>query len=105
MEQTDIKRFSEEYPSGTQFEAEKVELSDVLGKDIVIKDVSELSGSFGNFIVVLAELNSIDIQFATGSGVIMPKLLKAKAEEKLPLIAKIVERTSEKTKRTYCDIE
>ncbi len=103
--QTELKKFSEVYPSGTQFEAERIDFPEVVDKEIIIKDVAELSGDFGNFLVVLAELGGKDIQFPTGSGVIMPKLKKAKSEGNLPLLAKIVEKRSEKSKRRYYDIE
>ena len=103
--QKEIKRFTDEYPSGTQFEAEKIEVTEILGKDIVIRDIAELTGDYGIFLVVLADFQEKQVQFAIGSKVMMPKLIKAKKENKLPLIAKIVEKHGEKSKRLYYDLE
>lgn len=99
-----LKRFSDEYPSGTQFEADMIDIAEILNKDIIVRDIADLTGDYGAFIVVLAELDGKMIQFATGSKVIMPKIKKAKIDNKLPLIAKITEKLSEK-KRKYFDIE
>lgn len=104
--QQEIKKFSEVYPQAVKFEnAEQIEFKDVLGKEIIIEDISEMIGEFGEFIIVLAELNKNKIQFALGSTVVIPKLKKAKTEGKLPLIATILEKKSEKTKRRYFSIE
>jgi len=104
-EEKPAKRFSDEYPSEAQFDAEKVDFDKILNKEITILDVAELTGDYGQFIVVLAQLEDKQIQFASGSQVIVPKLLRVKKDKNFPIIAKIVERKSEESKRKYYDIE
>lgn len=103
--QENLKRFSDEYPSEATFDAEQTEVKAILDKDIIVKDIAELTGEHGTFLVVLAEFEEKQIQFAIGSQVIMPKLVRAKKDEKLPLIVKIVERKSGKSANRYYDIE
>ncbi len=101
-----LKRFSDEYPKETvmQFDAKEIDTITILNEDIVIRDVVELTGEHGEFLVILADFKGEEVQFATGSKVIVPKIKKAKKEEKLPLIAKIVKKKS-KNDKTYLDIE
>lgn len=99
-----VKRFTDIYPSEVSFEAEAVDFKSVFDKDLKILDVANLIGSYGSFIIILAEDDGKRIQFNTGSDVIMQKLKIAKDENQLPLIAKFIERTSADKKNKYYDI-
>ena len=96
-----IKRFTDEYPREVQFEAEKVEFTDILEKDIILVDIATMIGNYGEFLVVLGEMEGKRIQFITGSHVIVPKLKRAKEDRKLPLIAKFIQVESDKGKKYY----
>ncbi len=98
------KRFTDVYPTEASFEAEVIEFKTIFDKDLKILDTANLIGSYGSFVVILAEDEGKRIQFNTGSEVIMAKLKIAKEEEKLPLMAKFVERKSADNKKTYYDI-
>ena len=115
------KRFSDIYGQAEyDFPGEQVEEKDVRDKEMTIYDFVLLHGTFGEFAVIDAELseeieieapilgeeqvNKIKvkrIQFAEGSDIIRKQMMKAKEDRNLPLIGKIVERTSEKSKMTY----
>ena len=113
------KRFSEEYGQEEyDFPGDQVNEKDVRDKEMTIYDFVILNGKFGEFAVVDAELTEkikvsveVDdktvekqvqrIQFCEGSAVIRHQLKKAKEDGNLPLIATIVERTSEKSQLTY----
>ena len=113
------KRFSDIYGQAEyDFPGEQVEEKDVRDKEMTIYDFVLLHGTFGEFAVIDAELSEgievMDqaqdplmkktvkrIQFCEGSDVIRHQLKKAKEDRNLPLIATIVERTSDKSKMTY----
>lgn len=119
------KKFSDIYGQAEyDFPGEQVEEKDVRDKEMTIYDFVLLKGQFGEFAVVDAELSegieiSIPkelevpdeeqvkkikvkrIQFCEGSDVIRHQLIKAKEDRNLPLIAKIIEKTSDKSKMTY----
>jgi len=113
------KRFSEAYGQPAfDFPGVQVEEKAIREKEITIYDFAILNGAFGEFAVVDAELteeieinieNAVTkvkrVQFAEGSDVIRRQLKKAKEDKNLPLIAKIVERTSDKSKMTYRTLE
>jgi len=112
------KRFADEYGQESfDFPGEQVEEKAIRDKEITIYDFALLNGQFGEFAVIDAELSEeIEIsseegikkvkriQFAEGSDIIRKQLKKAKEDKNLPLIAKIVERTS-KSKMTYRTLE
>ena len=113
------KRFSDIYGQAEyDFPGEQVEEKVIRDKEMTIYDFVLLHGTFGEFAVIDAELSEgievMDqaqdpptkktvkrIQFCEGSEVIRHQLIKAKEDRNLPLIGKIVERTSEKSKMTY----
>ena len=113
------KKFSDIYGQAEyDFPGDQVEEKDVRDKEMNIYDFVLLNGSFGEFSVVDAELSEgievIDqaqdppakktvkrIQFCEGSKVIRDQLKQAKEDRNLPLIATIVEKTSDKSKMTY----
>lgn len=109
------KRFSDVYGQATfDFLGEQVEEKTIRDKEITIYDFAILNGQFGEFAVIDAELSEeINItneegsksvkrvQFAEGSDIIRKQLKKAKEDKNLPIIAKIVEKTAEKSKMAY----
>jgi len=113
------KRFSDLYGQPQyDFPGEQVNEKDVRDKEMTIYDFVLLNGQFGEFAVIDAELSEEiqvtaeegskgvkRIQFAEGSDIIGKQLKKAKEDRNLPLIAKIVERYSEKSKMTYRTLE
>ena len=119
-EKKEAKRFSEEYGQASfDFPGEQVEEKAIRDKEMTIYDLALLNGQFGEFAIVDAELSEgititksdgnlgevKRIQFAEGSDIIRKQLKKAKEDGNLPLIAKIVERTSDKSKMTYRTLE
>jgi len=111
MQETETKNFSDIY--GQQefdFPGEQVNEKDIRGKEMTIYDFAVLKGQYGEFIVIDAELKeeikiedkSVKrIQFAEGSEVIKKQLKQAKEDKNLPIVAKIEERTSDKSKMNY----
>jgi len=109
------KKFSDIYGQAEyDFPGDQVEEKEVRDKEMTIYDFVLLNGQFGEFAVVDAELSEeIEISkeegnkkvkrisFAEGSDVIRHQLKKAKEDRNLPLIATIVEKTSDKSKMTY----
>jgi len=98
MEKEEITDFGDAYEGGKMFEGEQVEFSDVLNKQIVIKDFKEIPSTFheGNFAIVQAEMDGNLVTFPTGSSVLMKQL--SSIREKLPVRAKIMKP---KGKRYY----
>ena len=82
-----IRRFEPEQ----MFDGDKVELKDLLGKELTIKDFRELESQYydHNYVVVSAENNGKAITFNVNSTVLIRQLNKEK-EKGLPFIAKIV---------------
>ena len=103
--QEEIKNFADEYPEQPTFDAEQIKFVDVLEKNIVIKNIAELTGQHGEFIVVLANVDGKDVCFNTGSSVVMPKLKRVKKDGNMPIRATIMKRISDKTKNEYYDIK
>lgn len=104
-EQKTIKRFSEAYPGGTVFDADRVEMDSILEKEIIVEDIADMMGPYGDFIAILAMDGDAKIQFGTNGIAVVQKLKRAKTEEKLPLICKFVKKTGKDSKRTYYDVE
>jgi len=110
-ESKEPKKFSDVYGQDDfEFPGEQVNEKDIHGKEMTIYGFGYLHGQWGKFAVVDAELTeeiTIDdkavkrIQFAEGSEVILKQLQQAKEDGNLPIIAKIEERTSGKSKMTY----
>ncbi len=67
-------------------------LKELLDKDILVKDCAEVEGKFGSFLVVLAaDLETGELfTFSTGGTVLMKKIKKAKSDDLLPLVGKVV---------------
>ena len=113
------KKFSDVYgQTSFDFPGEQIEEKTIRNKEMTIYDFALLNGAYGEFAIIDAELTDsiivgegIDqkrvnrVQFAEGSDIIGKQLKKAKEDKNLPLIAKIVERTSEKSKMTYRTLE
>jgi hypothetical protein len=100
----EIKSFSELFGRQTiDFEGERVELLDVLKKEIVIRDFALLPSAFEEgteFAVVQAEMNKRLVTFACGSKVLIEQLKKIKNANALPIKVTIV-REKSKSGRSY----
>jgi len=115
----ETKKFGDIYQPTIEFEGEKVEEKEVVGKDIIIHDFAMLNGQFGEFAIVdatvllvpasvIVDIKIVDVteqgkrvQFAEGSEVIMRQLKKIKEDNNFPIMTKIEERVGEKSKMTY----
>ena len=86
------RRVSEVLPSGNLWpDLPQRELSDLLDRDMVIKDFSFLNGRYGRFAVVLACFPDDDAEFTTACGgeVVCRKLDELKEKRELPIIGAI----------------
>jgi len=113
------RRFSDIYGQPEfDFPGEQVDEKLIRNIDMIIYDFAILNGTFGEFLVIDAELaeelviNTANeqkrvkrVQFAEGSDIIKRQLKKAKEDKNLPITAKIVERMSDKSKMTYRTLE
>jgi hypothetical protein len=92
----EIPNFSEVYEPEPLFEGEQVEFSDVLNKEIILKDFKILPSSFheGEFAVVQAELDGNIVTFPTSSKVLIGQLKGIK--NKLPVKARIIKPEGKK---------
>ncbi len=108
-EQKTIKNFDEIYTPQIEFEGEKIDEKEIIGKDIVIHDFAILNGQFGEFAIIDATIvpapTSTEVgkrvQFPEGSHVIMRQLKAIKEDKNFPIKTKIEERTGEKSKMNY----
>ncbi len=103
-----VKQFGDLYNKSIEFEGEKIEEKELIGKNILIHDFGLLNGQFGQFAIVDAtilpapnEEEGKRVQFSEGSDVIMRQLKAIKEDNNFPIKAVIEERTSEKSKLTY----
>lgn len=102
IEQETIKKFSEEYGQESfEFEGERCEVNDILDKEISIHNFAKMSGAYGDFVVIDAELSKKRIQFLVGSQVVISQLDKIKTDNNFPISATITKRHSDKTQRDY----
>jgi|TARA_Y100000310_G_scaffold345798_1_gene470102 hypothetical protein len=83
-------------------DVERIESSQLMGKEFTLKEVNELSGKHGAFYVALVELNGKTHSTAFGSKVVNDRIKQV--ADKLPVIAKMVEKKS-KEGRVYYDLE
>jgi len=86
---SEIRRFESE----RIFEGEKIEIKDILDKEITIKDFRELESQYyeHNYAIVQAEDNGKLVTFNVNSTILIKQLNKEK-EKGLPFIAKIVKK-------------
>ena len=96
----EVKKFSDIY-RGVDFEGRRTETDEILNKEIIIQDFTELQGLYGIFVVCQAKLGEELITFPLGSEVTLAQLRKIKADKNFPILTKIEKRISEKTKRGY----
>lgn len=96
-----VKKFSEigDTREPTYPEAQKLDAVP-LNQTLIVKDFQLLPSSFGGeFAVVLAEINKVEVTFNTGSNVLLKQLDSMK--DKLPVEATIIETKSKKSGRLY----
>lgn len=79
-------------------EVEWVKMEDVLGLELLVKDVVKLNGKFGDYVAIRCEVvgMKVDYAFTTGGVAIVRKVMVAKEKGWLPLKGKIT-----KEKRYY----
>ena len=86
------RRVSEVLPSGNLWpDLPRREISDLLDKDMLIKDFSLLNGRFGKFAVILATFPDSDDEFTTACGgeVVVRKLDELKEKRELPILGAV----------------
>lgn len=87
----EVQRFGDLF--GRAFDVDQQRpLKDLLDKDILVKDCAEVEGKFGSFLVVLAaDLETgEEFTFSTGGTVLVKKIKKAKEQDLLPLVGRVV---------------
>lgn len=85
-------------------EAEKIEIENVLDRQIIIEDFEVLRGDYGEFPVILFTFEGEQDKHTTagGSSVVLKKLLKLKEADAFPVKGKIVSVKGKKY--TYYDL-
>lgn len=81
---------------------ERIESSELMGKEFVIKEAKELDGQHGKFNVCLVEIDGKERSTAFGSKVVNDRI--GQIRDDLPIRAKMVEKKS-KEGRVYYDLE
>jgi len=101
--QAEIPAFREISKKARIEHAEKRDLKQVLGKELIIKDAVILPSKFGGrFAIILAEEEGVDVSFPLGSDIVISQLEEHKDD--MPFRAKIVEKQS-KTGMIYHTFE
>ncbi len=104
MGDTEISKLSDVLPERQPLypDSERIESSELMGKEFTLKEVTELDGQHGKFHVALIELDGKEMSTAFGSKVVNVRISEIK--DKLPLITTMVEKKS-KEGRVYFDLE
>lgn len=85
------KRFSD-YQEGSYATELQIAVTDLIGREIIVKDCQERQGDYGPYLVVLcAEADDPDTEFTTAIGgvVVMRKIQEMKTAGRLPLVGRI----------------
>lgn len=100
-----LKRVGDILPPKVFLGADRVEIKEVIDKDIIIKDFTQLWGEFGVFDVVLFSFagEEAEYTFPCGGKVVMEKVEKLKKMDELPVLAKLVTVTGRNYQ--YFDLE
>jgi len=107
MSKTDERRFGTEIPTQPFPDAEQVNLKDILGLDILVKDALTLEGENGEYLILNFERpdNPGDYSTACGGVIVCRKVLQAIKDGMLPLVGKIEQFPSKvKGHSPYYDI-
>lgn len=85
------RRFGTELPTVIFPEAEKVELKDILGEDILILDYKPMLGENGEYVIILFQKPDEPGDFSTACGgiIVCRKVLEAGAKNLLPMVGSI----------------
>ena len=97
-----MKRLSE-FGQG-RWNAEKIDMSQLVGKEISIMDIHWLNGEKGEYASILITVDGETGFVNTGAKVVCDMLRKAQESNALPVQAKFVEAVS-KTGRRYLTVE
>ena len=99
----DLKRISDIVPSGALYEAERIDLGEILNKDVLISDFQIRPGNFGEFAIILIALEDGQQRVVvTGAQAVVRKLKAAAGQQ--PFLARFVQRRSTSGRRYY-DLE
>lgn len=87
------KRMSDIQPEVLPID-EKIDKDAILDKDMNFVEIQEGSGKFGDFLfVVVTELKDTRrLGFSTGATVVCQKLIKARDNNDLPIIGKLIKK-------------
>lgn len=90
--QTNYKRLSDAMPSTSNLR--RANLDDVLDQDLIIHDVEERRGDYGEYVALHLEdpLDHEEFVVMTGAMVVKKKLIKAQAMGLLPLMIQLTKR-------------
>lgn len=98
--QKKVYKFSEEYPTKDFFEGEKLEVKEILDREITIIDFVTCAGEKGSYIGVNATLDGKQINFSI-SGIAENQIRIAKTDKRLPIITTIIKKRSKETEKDY----
>jgi len=91
-----------------RFEGEKIAFRELIGEDIVIFDFYEGPSQFQEgktYVLISAEHAGVKIVTATSAQAVKDSLRKARELNLLPVICRVVEKTSKSGKRKYLALE
>ncbi|MBA7569839.1 hypothetical protein ES708_11581 [subsurface metagenome] len=101
------RRFGTELPTAIFPEAVQVELKDILGVDILIKDYASMVGENGSYIIISFERPDGPGEFSTACGgiIVQRKVREALSRDLLPLVGAITKVPSKvKGHSAYYDL-
>lgn len=100
----EIKNLKDVLPERKELfpDVERIESSELMNKEFVLKEVNELDGKHGKFYVALVEIDGSDRSTAFGSKVVNDRISEIK--DQLPVKCSMVEKKS-KEGRVYFDLE
>ncbi len=100
----EVKSLSEVMPERKELypDVDRIESSELMGNEFILKEVNELDGKHGKFYVALVEFKEKEMSTAFGSKVVNERI--SQVADKLPLKCRLIEKKS-KEGRLYYDLE
>jgi hypothetical protein len=97
----DITDLTEEDMPTQMFDGERIGIEDVLGENIVIRDMTTRPSSFseGEYAIIQIEKDGEPYVILTGASVLMKQIREK--EDKLPIRCRIIEQQSTRSKYKY----